>query len=172
MKNNHKIKISFSNIGLHYPYDMLAKLFYKYKITFVSIELKNDEVIILFKDNENYIKAFKEVCLIPIEHKILEIDNDSENIYNDSENIYNDSEKYIIDTIHSEYKEYPELKEYEERIIKMYLKEYTHISENKNYFNINGEDEEQQILNLTFKKLNEIWSNIFQTTEKQNEFVD
>ena len=160
MKNNNQIKISFSNIGLHYPYDMLEKLFNKYKIRFISIELKNEEVIILFKDNENYIKAFEEICLIPINHKILEI-------HNDTKKDYNPSEQYIIDSVQSEYKEYPELKECEERIIKMYLKEYTHISKNKNYFNISGEDEEQQILNLTFKTLNEIWSNIFQTSQNK-----
>jgi len=160
MKNNNQIKISFSNIGLHYPYDMLEKLFTKYKITFISIELKQDEVIIIFKDNKSYIKAFEEICLIPIKHKILEISNDIEKNYNPSE-------QYIVDSIQSEYKEYPELKEYEERIITMYLKEYAHISENKNYFNIIGDDKEQQILNLTFKNLNKIWSNIFATSQNK-----
>jgi len=63
--------------------------------------------------------------------------------------------------VNDEYKDYPELKEYEDRLYKMYLSEYEHITSNKRYFNLKNPTEEE-LLDLTFTHVNKIWKDLFE----------
>lgn len=70
----------------------------------------------------------------------------------------NRTEKYIIKVIEDEYQDYPDLVEFKNRLVRMYLKEYKHISNLKKHFNVETENE---IIDLVFKHLKEIWEQVF-----------
>jgi len=68
--NNKGVIISFSIKGLYYEYDQLGKLFKKFDIQYKTCVLKDDIITIDFVDNDNYLLAFQEACVIPMEHDI------------------------------------------------------------------------------------------------------
>ena len=112
-----------------------------------------NQILINFTTEEDYLKALNEVCVIPVEHTVIE-----ETL--EKNTIYNEAEKYIIEVIENEYKDYPDLKDYELRIIEMYLKEYKHISSNKKYFNLTDTTPDHDIINMVFEHMKEIWEKI------------
>ena len=79
------MRIKFENKELYYKYSSILELLIRNNISIVESKRTDDYIEIEFKNKKDYKKAFNGICIIPIDHEIIDGDNKSNSFTNNIE---------------------------------------------------------------------------------------